>query len=85
MFSLILISFHVIEEVLVGVWKGMTVSESITALDGGSLEGILVIGVILFVVLTPFFALREIGRDIGDDKLFEQFFVRRTPYVPQQS
>jgi hypothetical protein len=33
----------------------------------------------------PFFALREIGRDIGDDKLFEHFFVRRTPYVPLQS
>jgi hypothetical protein len=33
----------------------------------------------MFVVLMPFFALREIGRDIGDDKLFDQFFVRRTP------
>jgi hypothetical protein len=35
-------------------------------------------------VLMPFFALREIGRDIGDNKLFEQFFVRRTPYIPLQ-
>jgi hypothetical protein len=84
-FSLILISFHVIEEVLVGMWHGKTVTESIAALGGGSLVGILVIGVIMFIVLMPFFALREIGRDIGDDKLFEQFFVRRTPYVPLQS
>jgi hypothetical protein len=84
-FSLILISFHVIEEVLVGMWHGKTVTESIMALGGGSLEGILVVGVIMFIVLMPFFALREIGRDIGDDKLFEQFFVRRTPYVPLQS
>jgi hypothetical protein len=46
---------------------------------GGRLEEIFVIGVIMFVVLMPFFALKEIGRDIGDDKLFEQFLVRRTP------
>jgi hypothetical protein len=83
-FSLILISFHLLEEVLTGMWHGKTVTESIAALSGG-LEGILVLGVIMFVVLMPFFALREIGRDIGDDKLFEQFFVRRTRYVPLKS
>jgi hypothetical protein len=81
-FSVILISFHILEEVLPGMWRGKTASQSMADLGGGSLEGILIFGVILFVVLMPFFALREIGRDIGDDKLFEQFFVRRTPYIP---
>jgi hypothetical protein len=84
-FSLILISVHVLEEVLAGKWQRKTVTESIIALGGGSLEGILIVGVIMFVVLMPFFALREIGRDIGDDKLFEQFFVRRTAYIPLKS
>jgi len=83
-FALILISFHTLEEILRGIWHGKTVAESITALDGGRLVEILVIGVIMFVVLMPFFALREIARDIGDDKLFEQFFVRRTTYIPLQ-
>ena len=64
--------------------EGKTVAESMADFGGGSLEGILVFGVIGFIVLMPFFALREIGRDIGDDKLFEQFFVRRTPYIPLQ-
>ena len=45
----------------------------------------LVFAVIMFVVLMPFFALAEVGRDIGDDKLFEQFFVRRSPYVSLKS
>ena len=80
-FSVILISFHVLEEVLTGMWRGKTVAETIAALTGGRLEELLVFGVIMFVVLMPFFALREVGRDIGDDKLFEQFFVRRTKYV----
>jgi hypothetical protein len=84
-FSLILISFHVLEEVLTGMWHGKTVTQTITALTGGRLEEILVAGVIMFVVLMPFFALREIGRDIGDDRLFEQFFVRRTPYGPAET
>src|SRR5579859_1819201 len=84
-FSLILISFHLLEEVLTGIWHGKAVAESVTALGGGSLQEILIVGAIMFVVLMPFFALREVGRDIGDDKLFEQFFLRRTPYFPLKS
>ncbi|MBR0692032.1 hypothetical protein [Bradyrhizobium lablabi] len=83
-FSLILISFHVLEEVLTGMWHGKTVAETATALGGGGLMEISVFGVIMFVVLMPFFALREVGRDIGDDKLFEQFFVRRTRYIDSE-
>jgi hypothetical protein len=83
-FSVLLISSRIFEEVLPGMWHGKTVTESIADLDGGSLEGILVFGVIGFIVLMPFFALREFARDIGDDKLFEQFFVRRNPYIPLQ-
>jgi hypothetical protein len=83
-FSVILISFHIFEEVLPGMWHGKTAAQSMADLTGGNLEGILIFGVIGFVVLMPFFALREIGRDIGDNKLFEQFFVRRTPYIPLQ-
>lgn len=83
-FSVILISFHIFEEVLLGKWHGKTVAESMADQGGGSLQEILVFGAIGFVVLMPFFALREIGRDIGERKLFEQFFVRRTPYIPLQ-
>jgi hypothetical protein len=83
-FSVILISFYIIEEMLIGMWHGKTAAESVPAIGGGSLNGIVVVGVVMFVVLMPFFALREIGRDIGDDKLYELFFVRRVRYVPPQ-
>jgi hypothetical protein len=83
-FSLILIAFHLLEEVLTGMWHGKAFAESITALSGAR-EEMLVFAVIMFVVLMPFFALREIERDIGDDKLFEQFFVRRSRYFPLKS
>jgi len=38
----------------------------------------------MFIVLMAFFALREIGEDIGEDKLYELFFVRRIKYAPLQ-
>jgi hypothetical protein len=81
-FSLILITFSILEETLTEMWHGKAVS---IAIGGGSLKGILVVGIIMFVVLMPFFALKEIGRDIGDGKLYELFFIRRTKYTPQQS
>jgi hypothetical protein len=84
-FSILLISFYIIEEVLMGMWHGKSVAESIPAIAGGGLKGIFFVGGIMFFVLMPFFALREIGRDIGDDQLYELFFIRRTKYVPVQS
>ena len=80
-FALLLIIFHVLEEVLKEMWHGKAVVDSIGA---QGLEQTIVLYVIMFVVLMPFFALREIGRDVGDDKLFEQFFLRRSRYVPLQ-
>ena len=79
--SLGFLSFYLLEEILLGMWHGKTFSDSIPAVGGGTLGGILSIGIIMFVVLMPFFALKEIGRDIGEDKLYELFFVRRTKYV----
>jgi len=84
-FSMLLISFHVFEEVLVGMWHGKTFTESIPAVGGESLKRIFSVGIIMFVVLMPFFALRELARDLGDDRLYELFFVRRTKYMPRQS
>jgi hypothetical protein len=82
-YSVILMVFHYIEEILVGVLRGKSAMESVPTVGGGSLESIFVVGLIIFVVLTPFFALREIGAVVGSGKLFELFFLRRGSYVPQ--
>jgi hypothetical protein len=77
-FSLILITFSILEETLTEMWHGKALS---IAMGGGSLKGVFVVGIIIFVVLMPFFALKEIGRNIGDGKLYELFFIRRTKYT----
>jgi hypothetical protein len=84
-YSIILVSFYIIEETLIGMWHGKTEMESIPDIGGGSLKGILVVGLMMFVVLIPFFALKEISRAIGDDRLYELFFVRRGTHSPPQS
>jgi hypothetical protein len=74
-FSVILVACSILEETLTELWRGKAIS---IAIGGGSLKGVLVIGIIVFVVLMPFFALKELGRSVGDGKLYELFFGRRT-------
>lgn len=83
-FALILISFHILEGMLSGLWHNRSLAESISILRTNGLQ-LIVFGLIMFIVLMPFFALREIARDVGADNLFEQFFRRRDRYVPLQS
>lgn len=77
-FAMLLVSFHLLEEVFLGLWTAKTVTESISDIGGGTLKGIIVVGFIMFVVLIPFFAANELGRVVGTDKLYELFFVRRS-------
>ncbi len=75
-FSVILVCFHIVEEMLVGMFHGKTIAQSIPKMGGGGLEGILLIGVIIFIVLIPFFALGEIGRVVGEGELKSLIFGR---------
>lgn len=77
-FSIILMCFHFVEQVLVGMFHGKTVAQSIPEIGGGGLEGILIVGVFMFVVLMPFVAFRELGRIMGEDKLKSLMFGRGT-------
>jgi hypothetical protein len=80
-FAVLLVSFYLLEEILVGLWHGKTIAESIQTVGGGTFKGILVVGFIMFIVLMPFFALREFGRVVGENELYELFFVRRFKLV----
>jgi uncharacterized protein (DUF1810 family) len=77
-FAVILLCFHMIEETLLGVFHGKTLSQSIPNIGGGTLQGILMVGIIMFVVLMPFFAFRELGRAIGTKQLHSLLFGGET-------
>ena len=77
-FSVVLVCFDISEEVLVGVFHKKTIAQSIPGLGGGGIEGILLVGLIVFIVLIPFFSFTEVARVIGQDQLLAIIFKRRT-------
>jgi hypothetical protein len=77
LFGVTLICFHVLERVLIGMWGGKPVAQSISEIGVNKLEGIVSLGIIATVALIPFFILREISRVIGADKFWALFFQRR--------
>jgi hypothetical protein len=78
-FTLIFLVFDIVEEVLVGVFKGKTIAESFPRIGGGSLRGILSMFVVITVLLLPFFAYREIARVIGARRLHALLFTWGDP------
>jgi hypothetical protein len=63
------------EDIVRGFLQHRTIAESLSDIGGGSLPATLASGLIMFVVLVPFFAFREIGRVLGESKLYHLFFV----------
>ena len=81
LFGVTLICFHIVEHVAIGMWDGRTIAESISEVGANRLRGIVSVGIISTVALVPFFILREIGRVIGEDKVWFLFFRRRNPQI----
>ena len=84
-FALFIIGFHILERMIVGVWSGRTIAQSFPTIGGGSVPGILSLGVTLFVALIPFFAFREISRVIGRGELWSLLLSRGTRVYTLQS
>jgi hypothetical protein len=68
-FTVVLIVFHIVESVAVGIWHGETIAESLPPFLGWNPRGLLAVGVMCFVLLLPFFGFREVARVIGRAEL----------------
>lgn len=75
-FCLLLICFKILEETAVGMYRGLSFTQSIADLAGGTLKGILSLAAIAFVLLIPFFAFAELGEALGEGRLARMFFVQ---------
>jgi hypothetical protein len=84
-FAVFLICFHIFEEVVVGVFRGKTVAQSLATIGGGGLQGIVSVAAIVFVSVIPFFAFREIGRVIGKRELWSVLLGRGSRVYTLQS
>jgi hypothetical protein len=70
---------HVIEKVVEGAFRGNTIVDSLPDIGGGGLVGLLSAAVIMFVALTPFFALRNLSFALGADRLHALLFGGGAP------
>jgi hypothetical protein len=77
LFAVILVFFNIVENVLVGLFHGKTLAQSMPDFAGGGLEGELLVGILIFVVLIPFFAFTELRQAIGEEEFHKLIFDRR--------
>lgn len=71
LFTILLIVFHMCEELLRAWIKHLPVMESILNFGGGSWLGMFIYGALLFVTLVPLFAFREVSDAMGKDQLWK--------------
>jgi hypothetical protein len=78
LFALTFICFNLVEEVVIGLWKGKTIAESLPRIGGGSPAGTVIAGLIMTIALIPFFAFHELSRVLGKGAL-EALFLKPQP------
>ena len=77
-FTVVLACFKVAEDVAIGLYHGKSFGDSIADLGGGTLQAILTLTVLLFVILIPFVGFGELQRVLGEGKLKQLFFHPRS-------
>ena len=69
--------FKLIEHMIKGLWKGKGLTGGLIDFFGKGYHELLAGCLIVFVALIPFFAVKELGRVLGEDKIRTLFFRRR--------
>ena len=73
-FTLFVVALSVIEHAIKGLWTGQGLTQGVAGLFAQGSEELLAASLVTFVALVPFFALKELGRVFGAEKMAELFF-----------
>jgi len=76
LFAIVFICFHVVEHVIVGLWYGKAILQSMPGFGGGGIDGVIMVGTLMSIALIPFFAFTEISRVLGPAALQALIFKR---------
>ena len=77
-FSVFVGVFTVIEHVVKGLWQGKGLTGGLTDFLARSPHELLAGCLITFVAFIPFFAVKELGRVLGEKTIWTLFFRKRT-------
>ncbi|MBK8357853.1 MAG: hypothetical protein IPL15_02125 [Comamonadaceae bacterium] len=73
-FSALVAAFKVVEFGIKGLWQGVGFAGGLMLLSDKWSDELLANGLVLLVALIPFFAIKELGRVLGKDRLSSLFF-----------
>ncbi len=76
-FSIFVAVFKIIEHVIRVLWNGGGLADNLTGLSGSGFYEVIANSMVVFVALIPFFAVKEMGRVLGKEKIRTLFFGRR--------
>jgi hypothetical protein len=69
--------FTIIEHVIKGVWKGEGFMGGLIDFLGKGTHELLANSLVVFVAFIPFFGVKELGRVLGEEKIWALFFHKR--------
>jgi hypothetical protein len=76
LFSLLVAAFHVLEDSVRGLLHGEDLAAAFREVSREDWRDLLARILVVFCAFIPFFSLREVGRVMGQDKLYALFFRR---------
>ena len=74
--TLLFLGFHILERLVVSFVRGTGTHGDIVSFGGGGPLGLVIVAVILFVSLLPFFAFKNVMRVIGSERMRQVLFSR---------
>jgi hypothetical protein len=78
-FTCLVIAFNIAEHAVKGIWQGHGAVASLADFIKRGPHELLAGSLVIFVALIPFFAVKELGRILGEDKILKLFFRGRPP------
>jgi hypothetical protein len=76
-FTLFVAVFTLVEHGIKGLWRGEGFTGGLVDYFGKGSDEILANSLVVFVAFIPFFAIKEVGRVLGQDRIRALFFRRR--------
>lgn len=77
-FGILFIAVDVLEKIVLGLFHGRSIADSIPTYGGGGLVGRTVVGIIIAVSLIPYFAFEEVDIVLGRGRLGDLLFRRHS-------
>jgi len=79
LFTVLLLVLSAVEEVIVGYFHGENAHNALRTMGGGSVPQLIATTLLMFLILIPYFAYREIAAKLGEEAVSKLLFARQRP------